>query len=175
MTLAVPAARRHRACLILFALPMRMLIRTLLLGGLAASIAGCASTPPATPRETARNAFADLNRQIEQTITDPARRETLIGYSRELNAMMIAAADEKKALGEKLIALNRDYDATAVDFDALFAAARSGKEARQRRLLAIYREASEQMTPDEWQTINKFKVLTLEAALNLYATPEALP
>jgi hypothetical protein len=138
-------------------------------------VAGCATTPKAPPRERAMSAFVELNAHIEEAVPDPERREVLLGFSNQLRTMLIQAADEKKALGEQLIALNHNYDAGAEDFAAAYAAVEAAKELRQERLLAIHEETRSLLTPDEWRAVNPFKALALEAALNLNATAEALP
>lgn len=152
---------------------MRLCICYLLIGALAS--AGCATTSSPSPRASAHEAFDELRDHIRAQISDTEKRARLLGYADELEGLMAQAIEDKISTRAQLVELNQNYEATAEEFAALFASARSSRLTRQNRMIEIHAAARALMTPEEWTSINSFKSAALEAALEASLHPEPAP
>lgn len=138
-------------------------------------VVGCSSKPEPSPRDNARTAFEELRTQLRSEIADPARRDTLLARTDELETLVAQAATDQRQTADRIAALNRSYDATEQEFLAAFGDLNEKRAARHRRLVEIHAEVRTLATDEEWRRVGKFKKLALEAVYEAGTQPETTP
>jgi len=150
-------------------------VACVVLGAALLGVIGCSSRPEPSPRDTARTAFEDLRTQLRTEIADPAKRDTLLARTDELETLVAQAAADQRQTADRIAALNRNYDATEQEFLAAFGDLNEKRAARHRRLVEIHAEVRTLATDEEWKRVGKFKKLALEAVYEAGTQPEATP
>jgi hypothetical protein len=152
--------------------PSRILTcRFAALAAAAAIVAGCAAHA-VTPREQAAAAFAELRREIPLRVAEPAQQASLMALADQLEQLVADAAEARAAAAQRLRALHADYDAPRTAIEAALREVRDGNQRRAERALAIRAEAASRLDDASWLEVERFRELTLRAALDLPATAE---
>ena len=150
-------------------------VACIVFGAALVSVLGCSSRPEPSPRDTARTAFEQLRTQLRMEIADPAKRDTLLARTDEMETLVTQAAADQRQTADRIAALNRNYDATEQEFLAAFGDLNEKRAARRRRLMAIHAEVRTLATDEEWRRVGKFKTLALEAVYEAGTQPETTP
>jgi hypothetical protein len=134
-------------------------------------VVGCAAHA-VTPREQAAAAFAELRREIPLRVAEPAQQASLMALADQLEQLVADAAEARAAAAQRLRALHADYDAPRTAIEAALREVRDGNQRRAERALAIRAEAASRLDDASWLEVERFRELTLRAALDLPATAE---
>jgi hypothetical protein len=141
------------------------------LAAAATIVVGCAAHA-VTPREQAAAAFAELRREIPLRVAEPAQQASLTALADQLEQLVADAAEARAAAAQRLRALHADYDAPRTAIEAALREVRDGNQRRAERALAIRAEAASRLDDASWLEVERFRELTLRAALDLPATAE---
>lgn len=147
----------------------------IVLGAALLSVIGCSSKPEPSPRDTARTAFEELRTQLRTEIADPAKRDTLLARTDEMETLVTQTAADQRQTADRIAALNRNYDATEQEFLTAFGDLNEKRATRHRRLVEIHAAVRTLATDEEWRRVGKFKKLALEAVYEAGTQSEATP
>ena len=108
-----------------------------------------------TPVEKSIEAFDDVRAEVRSVIAEPDRAEAIIGLVDELQQSFDQTREIQQRHIKQFIELNRDYNSTPAQFDALIAATNSDIEVSQERTLGINRRLVAMVSAEEWEALNK--------------------
>jgi hypothetical protein len=128
------------------------------------SLAGCAGKKQ-SPQDKMQAAFADVRAEIQSAVTDPERAVQADDLIKQLEQTFTGTMNSVKANKDGLRELNADYDASRADMEVELEAILSAMSANQQNVLAIRKELTALLTPEEWEAIDKARSKAVSAAV----------
>jgi hypothetical protein len=128
------------------------------------SLAGCAGKKQ-SPQDKMQAAFADVRAEIQSVVVDPERAAQADHLIMQLDQTFTDAAKSIKANKDRLRELNADYAASRADMDVELELILSAMSANQQNVLAIRKELTALLTPEEWEAIDKARSKAVSAAV----------
>jgi hypothetical protein len=129
------------------------------------SFAGCAGKKQ-SPQDKMQSAFADVRAEIQSVVTDPERAAQADDLIMQLEQTFTETMRSVKVSKDRLRELNADYDASRADMEVDLESILSAMSANQQNVLAIRKELSALLTPEEWEAIDKARSKAVSAAVN---------
>jgi hypothetical protein len=127
--------------------------------------AGCSSKHELTPEQRAQADVAAYEAEIRKIIPDPARADQLVALTNEFQQLANESIAATKSYRAKVTALNSNYDATRQDYETLFSAQDTSREAFIKKAGAIRERMAVFTTDSEWEALKKARLRALDADL----------
>ncbi len=115
--------------------------------------------------EDAAQAFTDMREEIQLVITDQSRSQQAVELVSALEQQFSKMGKSQQQSIADLRVLNRNYNATQLEFDMLIARTEATIAEHHAELVRINREFVQLTTSAEWEQLVKSRSKALDAAL----------
>jgi hypothetical protein len=112
---------------------------------------GCASDP--SPVDPMVEIVKSLEVSVRANVSDPDRAEQVVALLTRLESELERFGRDLQATRKRLFEMNRNYDATRTDFDAIWKQCREARTAFARTMFDVRRKAATLMTAEEWDAV----------------------
>lgn len=130
----------------------------------ALAVSACGGTKQ-SEADAEKEAFADLRAEITSLVPEVDRRDQALAMVDDLEVLLNKLDRDVQDRAEQFRLLNANYDATRADLEAGVAAVGRQMQSNFGQLSAQYRKLSQELTTEEWESLDKAKSKAMETAV----------
>lgn len=124
-------------------------------------VAACTHQKP-TPEARLKQGVTEMRSAISQAVTDPRRRDQLLGHADRFERVLGDYAREYEVYVDKLHQANRGYDTTRGQVEALFKQFEAMRQTTRSQLLDLHFQMLQLTSKEEWEHVARGEIRMLE-------------